>query len=847
MNLSIPELSLIALIGISGSGKSTFARQHFMPTEVLSSDAFRAMVADDENDQSATVDAFAALHHVAGIRLRTGRRVVVDATNVQKHARAELVKLARQFDVLPVAIVIDTPEPVAWERTRVRTDRQFGRAVLQRQVQELHRSLRDLGKEGFRKVHVIKDAADIKDTADVTITYEKAWNDRREVAGPFDIIGDVHGCRSELETLLTKLGWALIRDGAGRPVNATHDQGRQAVFLGDLVDRGPDSPGVLRLVMGMVAAGTALCVPGNHEQKLLRKLRGRKVTVSHGLAGTLDQLSREEPVFVDSVAAWIDGLVSHLRLDDGRLVVAHAGLKEAYHGRASGRVRDFCLYGETTGETDEYGLPVRYPWANDYRGAAMVVYGHVPTTKAEWVNNTICLDTGAVFGGSLTALRYPEKTLVSVPAETVHYEPIKPLAEPTPTRDDTTLNLADVAGRRHIRTDYGTVLVEAENAAAALEVMSRFAIDPRYLLWLPPTMSPTATSRREGYLEFPTEAFVDYRGAGVGRVVCEEKHMGSRAVVLVCRDPTTAEARFGVADGSSGAIYTRTGRPFFTDPMLTETLLERVRAAALPMFDELDTGWLLLDCELLPWSAKAGALIRDQYASVGAAARSAMAAATSILRAGSARGLDLVELRDKTWARSHNAEDFVTAYRHYCWPVDGLDGVQLAPFMILGSEGASHAGRDHGWHLEACDRLVAADPDTFRRTGRRVVDLADPITEAEATDWWLELTGAGGEGMVIKPYNGLLHRANGRLVQPGIKCRGREYLRLVYGPDYTAPEHLDRLRDRGVNRKRDLALREHGLGLAALDAVAGNEPFWRVHQLIFAILALESEPTDPRL
>ncbi|GIG59317.1 polynucleotide kinase-phosphatase [Longispora fulva] len=839
MNLDIPELSLIALVGISGSGKSTFAREHFLPTEVLSSDAFRGLVADDENDQSATKDAFAALHHVAGIRLRAGRRVVVDATNVQRHARAELVKLARQFDVLPVAIVLDTPESVAWERTQARADRDFGRKVLQRQAQDLRRSLRDLGREGFRKVHVVRDPAD------VAISYEKAWNDRRDVTGPFDIIGDVHGCRSELETLLTKLGWTLLRDPAGRPVNATHPEGRLAVFVGDLVDRGPDSPGVLRLVMGMTAAGTALCVPGNHEQKLLRQLRGRKVTVSHGLAETLEQLSREDPAWVEEAARWIDGLVSHLRLDGGRLVVAHAGLKEEYQGRASARVRDFCLYGESTGETDEYGLPVRHPWADEYRGDATVVYGHVPTPRAEWLNNTICLDTGAVFGGSLTALRYPEKAVVSVAAERVHYEPVKPLD--APARDDAALNLADITGRRHLRTDYGTVLVEAENAAAALEVMSRFAIDPRYLLWLPPTMSPSSTSKVDGYLEYPTEAFADYRAAGVDRVVCEEKHMGSRAVVLVCRDQAAALARFGVPDGSSGAIHTRTGRPFLTDPSQTEALLDRVRAAAAPLFDELATDWLLLDCELLPWSAKAGPLIRSQYASVGAAARSALTSATWAVEAAYQRGLDIAALRDKTWERSHRAEDFVHAYRQYCWPVDGLDGLQLAPFMLLASEGASHAARDHDWHLAVCDRLVAADPVTFRATGRRVVDLADPASEADATDWWLELTGAGGEGMVIKPHAGLLHRARGRLVQPGVKCRGREYLRIIYGPDYTAPEHLDRLRDRGLNRKRNLALREHGLGLAALDAVADNAPLWRVHELVFAILALESEPTDPRL
>ncbi len=841
MNLAIPELSLIALVGISGSGKSTFARRHFLPTEVLSSDMFRAMVSDDENDQSATTDAFAALHYVAGLRLRAGRRVVVDATNVQKHARAQLVALARAQDVLPVAIVLDTPESVAWQRTQARTDRVFGRNVLARQSNELRRALHQLSREGFRKVHVVTDPDD------VSISYEKAWNDKREVTGPFDLIGDVHGCRAELESLLDSLGWTLIRDADGRPIDARHPQGRQVVFLGDLVDRGPDSPGVLRLAMGMVESGAALCVPGNHEQKLLRKLRGRNVSLTHGLAETVEQLAAEPPEFVERVERFIDGLVSHLRLDAGRLVVAHAGLKEEYHGRASGRVRSFCLYGETTGETDEFGLPVRYPWAHDYRGAAMVVYGHVPTPTAEWVNNTICLDTGAVFGGRLTALRYPEKELVSVAAEKTYYEPVRPLHPPTPTRGAHDLAIADVTGRRHLRTPHGTVLLDEEQSAAALEVMSRFAIDPRYLLWLPPTMSPPSTSERDGFLEHPAEAFADYRSMGVDTVICEEKHMGSRAVLLVCQDADLAATRFGIDDGSTGSIYTRTGRPFFADPTLTEALLARVRAAAAPVFDELETGWLLFDCELLPWSAKAGALIRTQYAAVGASARAALPAAVSAVKAGLSRGLDLADLRSSLVTRASDAEAFSRAYRHYCWPVDGLDGLRIAPFMLLASEGAGHAGRDHGWHLAICDRLAAADPDLIGRTDRRIVDLSRADDEEAATRWWLELTESGGEGMVIKPYAGLEHTVDGKLVQPGIKCRGREYLRIIYGPDYTQPRHLTRLRNRVLRRKRDLARREHGLGLAALDAIAAGEPLWRVHQLVFAVLALESEPTDPRL
>ena len=425
-----------------------------------------------------------------------------------------------------------------------------------------------LTKEGFRRVHVLRGTDQIDA---VEIVRERPWNDRTEVTGPFDIIGDVHGCAGELRTLLTSLGWDLhLQDG--HAVGATHAAGRTAVFVGDLVDRGPDTPGVLRLVMGMVADGSALCVSGNHEAKLVRALKGSKVTVSHGLAESLAQLENEPEDFRADALGFMGGLISHYVLDGGRLVVAHAGLKEAYHGRSSGRVRSFALYGDTTGETDEYGLPVRYPWARDYRGQAMVVYGHTPVPTAEWINNTICLDTGAVFGGSLTALRYPERELVSVPAEEQWYEPARPLVPAGGERERSVPRIDDVAGTRWLETTFaGKVKIPEENAAAALEVMSRFAVDPRWLIYLPPTMSPAAASGRAGFLEHPEEAFEEYAGWGVTRVVCEEKHMGSRAIAVIAQDADAAERRFGVGDGTTGSVFTRTGRPFFPDPTSSST------------------------------------------------------------------------------------------------------------------------------------------------------------------------------------------------------------------------------------------------------------------------------------
>ena len=841
-DLTIPVMSLVVLIGSSGSGKSTFAREHFGAYETLSSDYFRGLVSNDENDQGATNTAFETLRYVAGKRLDAGLLTVIDATNVQPEARRSLVQLARDHDVLPIAIVLDVPEAVCVARNATRTDRQFGANVIKRQQDQLRRSMKFLGKEGFRKVHVLHGVEDI---ATARIVREPLLNDFRHETGPFDVIGDIHGCRSELETLLGTLGYSIERDVEGLAIDAIHGDGRKVVFLGDLVDRGPDTPGVLRLAMGMVRKGHALAVPGNHEDKLVRALRGKKVQTSHGLAESLAQLAAEGPEFRGEVERFADGLVSHLVLDDGRLVVAHAGLIAAYQGRASGRVRSFALYGDTTGETDEYGLPVRLPWAEDYRGSAMVLYGHTPTLEPEWINNTMCLDTGCVFGGRLTALRYPEREVVSVPAEQVWYEPVKPLAPPARNeRAAGLLSIDDVLGKHIVETrTHGRIGVREEYAAGALEVMSRWAIDPRWLLYLPPTMSPPNTSALEGVLEHPAEAFATYRKEGVTELICEEKHMGSRAVVLLTRNA----ARFDAPDGWRGVVHTRTGRPFFTAD-LADAFLARLDAAfeRAGLWAELGSEWVLLDAELLPWSLKAGDMIRDQYASVGAAATGALPNAVRALEQAASNGVPVGELLDRTRSRERNADGYVRSYRNYSAPSDGLVGVQLAPFQLLATEGATYSERSHGWHLALAERLAAADPAFIRPTRSLTVDLADPGSVDAATRWWESLTAEGGEGMVVKPSANLVRGPKG-LVQPGIKVRGREYLRIIYGPDYTEPQNLARLRDRNLAHKRSMALREYALGIEALERLARGEPLWKIHQAVFAVLAMESEPVDPRL
>lgn len=843
--IRIPELALVALVGASGSGKSTFARAHFKSTEVISSDYCRALVADDENDQASTKDAFDVLYYIAAKRLAAGKLTVVDATNVRPEDRKRLVALAREYHVLASAIVFDLPERLLHERNANRPDRTFGPHVVKSQTQSLHKSMRSLEKEGFKVAAVLRS---VETVADAAIIREKAWNDRRDQQGPFDIIGDVHGCLDEAVQLLQLLGYEVT--GTREAPQVTAPAGRRAIFVGDLVDRGPDSPGVLRLVMAMVANGTAFCVPGNHDVKLMKKLRGRDVKVSHGLAETLQQLESEPDGFRQRAGDWIYSLVSHLVFDEGKLVVAHAGMKESMQGRASGAVRDFALYGETTGETDEYGLPVRFDWAGEYRGSAMVVYGHTPVPEPEWVNRTICVDTGCVFGGKLTALRYPERELVSVPAARTYYEPIKPLAKPAaPTRDASVLDVEDVLGKRVIKPRLGrTVTIRDENARAALEVMSRFAVDPRWLVYLPPTMSPPATAADGDLLERPEEAFDYYRAEGVAQLVCEEKHMGSRAVVVLCRDEDVAGRRFGIPGDGRGVIHTRTGRRFFADGSTEEALLAKLDAAMQNsgLWDELATDWIVLDTELLPWSAKAGDLLRQQYAPTGAAGTNALRASRDWANQAAARGIDLGSLPETLARRADAVDHYIDEYRRYCWPVSSVDDLRLAPFHVLAYEGTATLQNGHRWHLDLIDRLCAADTGLFRATERRYVDLANPTSEAAATAWWHAITAAGSEGMVIKPVEGLVQGKKG-LLQPAIKCRGREYLRIIYGPTYTEPANLARLRHRGLAPKRNLALREFVLGHEALHRFVDREPLYRVHECVFGVLALESEPVDPRL
>ena len=852
MKIEIPEFSLIALIGASSSGKSTFAGKNFLKTEVLSSDFFRAMICDDETDQSVSPEAFELLYSAAEKRLALGKRTVIDATNLQPSDRKKIIELSRAYDVHAAAIVLEVEAEELLRRNASRTDRSLSDKVIRRQHEALQKSIRSIKKEGFRFTAVLKDTE--IDSAE--IVYSKLWNDKREMHGPFDVIGDVHGCAEELEKLLQKLGYVKDDSGSGAYRNP---DGRTAVFLGDLTDRGPRNVDTLRLVMGMVRSGAALCVPGNHENKLGKYLKGKNVQISNGLEETVRELDREDETFRKKVLEFIDSLVSHYRLDDGKLVVTHAGIRQDYIGRASMRIREFCLYGDVNGEKDALGLPVRLDWAKEYHGAQLIVYGHVPSAEVYALNNTCCIDTGCVFGGKLTCFRYPERAFVSVPAKKQYAVPARPLEQEE--REEETgqrrqeevysLDAADLTGKLRIETSLiPSITIREEQSAAAMEEISRFAVDPRWLIYLPPTMSPCETSEEPDYLEYPAEAFRYYAKNGIRQVVCEKKHMGSRAVIVLCKDPETARERFGINTGEQGIVYTRTGKRFFNDRKMEETLLERLGMALSEtgFWDDFQTGWVCLDTEIMPWSEKALSLIRTQYGPIGRAGREALSASISCIEKACRRPnhSDLEELLYEYRQKQAAMEQYVKAYREYCWEVKDISDLSVAPFHLLATEGKVHSDKDHVWHMETLKKYCIGTDPIFTATEYRVVDTGDEVSVRAGTEWWLSLTASGGEGMVVKPASFVSWNGK-KLVQPAVKCRGREYLRIIYGPEYLSGNHLDRLKKRSLSVKRNMAIKEFALGLKALSLFVERKPLNRVHQCVFGVLALESETVDPRL
>ena len=410
----IPQGTLAVLCGVAGCGKSTFAKRHFAPTQVVSSDECRAMLSDDPANQRVSARAFRLLHWIVTERLLLGRTTIVDSTALSRRARADLLTIARSCNAPAWLICFDVSMDTCLQRDALR-ERVVGPRVIRRQYQMFVQAMHDIPGEGWDRIIRLEEAS--QDST--TFFAQLGPFDLRHLSGPVDIVGDVHGCTDELLQLTAKLGYVQESELILR-----HPQGRVLVFLGDLGDRGPHNAYAFALAMSLVEAGLALYTPGNHCNKLMRYLQGRRVQQTHGLALTVQQVEEREqaePGFKERLRHFIENAPPYLWLDAGALVVAHAGIKQHMIGTYDERVRTMCLYGDITGQLNPDGTPVRLDWATNYHGQAAIVYGHTPTPGPVWVNNTINIDQGCVFGGWLTALRWPERQIVQVPARRPYY------------------------------------------------------------------------------------------------------------------------------------------------------------------------------------------------------------------------------------------------------------------------------------------------------------------------------------------------------------------------------------------------------------------------------------------
>lgn len=852
IQIKIPELSLIVLVGSTGSGKSHFCQSHFMPTQVISSDFCRGIACDDVNEQASTQDAFDILHYIVNKRLNAKKLTVIDATNLRKEDREQLLALARSNHVLPAAIVFNTSQKVCWERTKNRPDRDLSRRVIEAHSKLLRRALVDIKREGFTGGLYALNSEEEANSAEIVLT--PLYNNKQDEKGPFDIIGDIHGCYDELVELMGMLGYSKA-DGLYK-----HPEGRKLVFLGDLVDRGPKIMDTVNLVMDLVENGLAYIVKGNHDKKFEKYIRDGNAQNLHGLQQTVSQFEaltmEQRGLFRERYVNFTRHAISHFIFDYGNLAVAHAGINEYFQGRASAAVVDFCLYGDTTGEVDGYGLPVRLDWAQDYRGRALVVYGHTPVETAEFVNNTINIDQGCVFGGALTALRYPEREIVSVEAHAQYYIPAKPFSPKAEQKESSTLtrqqrhdrylDIGEFIGKKMIRVqNRGSITVYPEQMKAALEVVSRFCVDHRWLVYLPPTMSPCETSSLPEFLEHPAEAFGFFRKRGIPKVVCEEKHMGSRAILILCRDEKACLNRFGIE--GIGQCYTRTGRRFFRDETLHNTVIRRLSKSLSDSgwWEKFNTDWAVFDCEIIPWNLKAEELVINQYELVATAGRNTLQKMLDNLQATTGRNAGLKRHVDLIAQQLKDIAAYQKAYQNYCWDVASIEDIKIAPFFLLAAEEKVYMDKNHLWHMEELGKLSACDM-MWKATPFMEIDTVDEDSCKKGIDWWLEITGKGAEGMVVKPLDPLAY-SKGRLVQPALKCRGREYLRIIYGPSYDMPVNLSRLKNRGLAKKRSLAEREFLLGIEGLMRFVNNEPLRRAHECALGVLAMESETVDPRL
>lgn len=863
MQIKLPYAGMVLLIGPSNSGKSTLLKNmiethQILPSEVVSSDEFRVRVSDiefmewrnrpqDETQglmdeyQALSKEAFTMMDAVIESRCRLNKLTFVDATHLYSEDRKRYISLARKHHVPIAAVVMDVSEADLLARDEQRENPR-GRKRIKQQFQTFKREKRFINKEGFASVYAIKENDKVE-------LVRRTNPIEQDIGNGIDIIGDVHGCYIELIGVLEKLGYQRNEQDL-----YCHPEGRKFVSVGDVMSRGPESLKTMLFFHRHVSQGTAYMIDSNHGWKIGRWLDGRDVTLSHG-DEKVEQEFEEYGAEADSEAAeqvknklrdFLLQAPSHYVFTKNGvpvLVCTHAGIKDEFIGKQSEAISDFCRFGDTDGFA-ETGKPVRKDWTISHTASSLIVWGHDPKPRPLMVNNTLNVDQGVVFGGMLSAFRFPEREFVSVKAQQDYSGAAdNPLKEWEKNRLNAP-NIGKFLDGYSVRTEsLGEVKIHADIVKPAIDLVSHFAIPLEQLPYIPPTMSPTPNpSSMDDYLEHPKEAIDYYRKNGIQTMIAEKKHMGSRAILFLFKDTEAAEKHTGIA--SLGVIYTRTGKRFFdaaTEQKIVAELNQDLHQ--IGYFEKYDTDYVVLDSEIMPWNLKAKELISSQYAHV---AENALLDRTKLkekMEAAVGENGALTAWLEEYAQKLENAHTFKDVFQKYTWEIEGVESIQIAPFHVLAHSNQTFFDRPHAWHMEM-NRMFAAASGLFVETDFKMI--SDEATEEQVIEWWRDMTEDGHEGIVIKPEF-FIARNRGKLLQPAIKVRGRKYLSIIYGMDYLLPENLSRLKNRNTGKKQKLALKEFALGIEGIERYVTGESLERFHECVLGALALESDPVDPRL
>jgi polynucleotide kinase-phosphatase len=863
--IHLPHAGIVLLIGPSNTGKTTLLNQliqeeQILGSEVVSSDQFRVLVSDiefiswngrpkDESDalfneyQQISGAAFDAMDYIISKRCQLNKITFIDATHLREEEHDKYLQMGKKYHVPVIAMVLNISET---ELLRRDSERAFprGRNRIKQQYQHFKNVLRFIKKKPYRRVYMLGE--DELQILNITRLENPLYID---VGNGIDFIGDIHGCFDEFIEMLTQLGYQENEEGY-----YIHPEGRKILSLGDVLSRGPKSIETLQFFHKHVSEGHAYMIDSNHGWKIARWLDDKNVKMAHGDENVAAEFEEYERKNGSDAAVELKGQIKELLLEAkshyivrkngvNAVVAVHAGIKDHYIGKQSARISDFCRYGDSEG-LDENGKPIRKDWSISHKSSELILWGHDPKPQPLLVNNTLNIDQGVVFGGSLTAYRYPERQFVSVKAKQDYANvPDNPLKEWELKRLAPPNIMKFLEGYSVLTEHYGEIMIYDDGVKPALDDVSHYTLPLEDIVYLPPTMSPTPKpSRLEGYLEHPIEAFEYYQANGVETMVVEKKHMGSRGILFLFKNKEIAKEYIGRE--TLGTIYSRTGRAFFQKE-LQERVVSTLNEALVKSgyFERYNTDFVLLDAEILPWNLKAKDLVLNQYAHVGEMALLDRTKLKDSLQQAIDSGKDVLNWVQEVDVGIENAKVFNEVYQKYCWETDGLEGIQIAPFHTLAHSTETFFDKPHTWHMEK-NKEFSGISGLFLETEYRVVN--DEATMKKAIEWWEEMTEDGHEGFVVKPQS-YITRHKGKLVQPAIKVRGRKYLHIIYGIDYLLPENLARLKKRNAGKKQRNALKEFSLGVEGVNRFVKRESLERVHECVLGILALEAEPIDPRL